>query len=98
MIPTSSQATTSVPINKSRIYAKKNKEIPIHAGWALDARTVTDSVFQVVTLMTTTGYMTYDYVLWPTFSQMVVKAWMTASYQGIPAIFRQITSATVRPM
>ena len=40
----------------------------IHAGWALDVRTVTDSVFQVVTLMTTTGYMTYDYVLWPTFS------------------------------
>ena len=30
--------------------------------------------------------------------EMVVKAWMTASYQGIPAIFRQITSAAVRPM
>ena len=44
----------------------------IHAAWALDARTVTDSVFQVVTLMTTTGYMTYDYVLWPTFSQVVL--------------------------
>ena len=44
----------------------------IHAGWALDARTVTDSVFQVVTLMTTTGYMTYDYVLWPTFSQVIL--------------------------
>ena len=44
----------------------------IHAGWALDVRTVTDSVFQVVTLMTTTGYMTYDYVLWPTFSQVVL--------------------------
>ncbi len=43
-----------------------------HATWALDARTVTDSVFQVVTLMTTTGYMTYDYVLWPTFSQIVL--------------------------
>ena len=43
-----------------------------HASWALDARTVTDSVFQVVTLMTTTGYMTYDYVLWPTFSQVVL--------------------------
>ena len=43
-----------------------------HAGWALDVRTVTDSVFQVVTLMTTTGYMTYDYVLWPTFSQVVL--------------------------
>jgi len=42
------------------------------ASWALDARTVTDSVFQVVTLMTTTGYMTYDYVLWPTFSQVVL--------------------------
>lgn len=44
----------------------------VHAGWALDARTVTDSVFQVVTLMTTTGYMTYDYVLWPTFSQVIL--------------------------
>ena len=44
----------------------------LHAGWAFDARTVTDSVFQVVTLMTTTGYMTYDYVLWPTFSQVVL--------------------------
>lgn len=44
----------------------------LHAGRALDARTVTDSVFQVVTLMTTTGYMTYDYVLWPTFSQVVL--------------------------
>ena len=43
-----------------------------HASWTLDARTVTDSVFQVVTLMTTTGYMTYDYVLWPTFSQVVL--------------------------
>lgn len=44
----------------------------LHASWALNARTVTDSVFQVVTLMTTTGYMTYDYVLWPTFSQVVL--------------------------
>lgn len=44
----------------------------VHAGWALDARTVTDSVFQVVTLMTTTGYMTYDYVRWPTFSQVIL--------------------------
>ena len=43
-----------------------------HAGWALNARTVTDSVFQVVTLMTTTGYMTYDYVQWPTFAQTVL--------------------------
>ena len=44
----------------------------LHAGWAADIRTVTDSAFQVVTLMTTTGYMTYDYVLWPTFSQVVL--------------------------
>jgi len=43
-----------------------------HAGWAADIHTVTDSVFQVVTLMTTTGYMTSDYVLWPTFSQTVL--------------------------
>jgi len=47
-------------------------DLVLHASWALDARTVTDSVFQVVTLMTTTGYMTYDYVLWPTFSQVIL--------------------------
>lgn len=44
----------------------------IQAGWPLDIKTVTDSVFQVVTLMTTTGYMTCDYALWPTFSQVVL--------------------------
>ncbi len=44
----------------------------VHASWAFDAETVTHAVFQVVTLMTTTGYMTYDYVLWPTFSQVIL--------------------------
>lgn len=44
----------------------------VHAGWMLSLETVTDAVFQVVTLMTTTGYMTYDYVLWPTFSQVIL--------------------------
>ena len=44
----------------------------VHAGQAATFQTVTDSVFQVVTLMTTTGYMTKDYVLWPTFSQVVL--------------------------
>lgn len=43
-----------------------------HAGWNLTGKTVTDAVFQVVTLMTTTGYMTADYVLWPTFSQVIL--------------------------
>lgn len=43
-----------------------------HAGWALSGETITHAVFQVVTLMTTTGYMTYDYVLWPTFSQVIL--------------------------
>lgn len=38
----------------------------------LSGKLVTDAVFQVVTLMTTTGYMTYDYVLWPAFSQSVL--------------------------
>lgn len=42
------------------------------AGAVLNAQTVTDAVFQVVTLMTTTGYMTCDYVLWPAFAQMVL--------------------------
>lgn len=43
-----------------------------HAGWSFTGKTVTDAVFQVVTLMTTTGYMTADYVLWPTFSQVIL--------------------------
>lgn len=47
-------------------------DVVIHAGQLLNFETVTDAVFQVVTLMTTTGYMTYDYVLWPTFSQVVL--------------------------
>ena len=47
-------------------------DLIVHAGWSLNATTITDAVFQVVTLMTTTGYMTYDYVLWPTFSQTVL--------------------------
>lgn len=44
----------------------------VQSGELLSAQTVTDAVFQVVTLMTTTGYMTRDYVLWPTFSQVVL--------------------------
>ena len=47
-------------------------DLIIHAGQAAGLQTVTDSVFQVVTLMTTTGYMTKDYVLWPTFSQVIL--------------------------
>ena len=43
-----------------------------HAGEIFSFQTVTDAVFQVVTLMTTTGYMTRDYVLWPTLSQVVL--------------------------
>lgn len=47
-------------------------DVAVHTAQAIDLQTVTDSVFQVVTLMTTTGYMTYDYVLWPTFAQVVL--------------------------
>ena len=47
-------------------------DVVVHAGQLLNFETITDAVFQVVTLMTTTGYMTYDYVLWPTFSQVVL--------------------------
>ena len=43
-----------------------------HAGELLSLQTVTDAVFQIVTLMTTTGYMTRDFVLWPTLSQVVL--------------------------
>ena len=44
----------------------------VQSNTAFDAETITNSVFQVVTLMTTTGYMTCDYVLWPSFAQMVL--------------------------
>ena len=47
-------------------------DLAIHLGERICTQTVTDAVFQVVTLMTTTGYMTRDYVLWPTFSQMIL--------------------------
>lgn len=47
-------------------------DLLVHAGEVFSTQTVTDAVFQVVTLMTTTGYMTRDYVLWPTFSQVVL--------------------------
>ena len=36
------------------------------------SQTVTDSAFQVVTVMTTTGYATKDFALWPTTSQVVL--------------------------
>ena len=34
--------------------------------------TLRDSIFQVVSLLTTTGYMTDDYDLWPTFAKMIL--------------------------
>ena len=45
-------------------------------GQALNARTITDAVFQVVTVVTTTGYATVDFALWPTFSCMILFALM----------------------
>ena len=42
------------------------------AGQAFNAKTVTDAVFQVVTVATTTGYATTDFALWPTFSIAVL--------------------------
>ena len=47
-------------------------DLLVHAGEVFSTQTVTGAVFQVVTLMTTTGYMTRDYVLWPTLSQVVL--------------------------
>ena len=47
-------------------------DLVVRAGRMLNLDTVTDAVFQMVTLMTTTGYMTDDYVLWPAFSQIVL--------------------------
>ena len=36
------------------------------------AGSLLDSAFQVVSIMTTTGYATADYDLWPTFSRMII--------------------------
>ena len=47
-------------------------DLVVHLGELLSVQTVTDAVFQVVTLMTTTGYMTRDFVLWPTLSQVIL--------------------------
>ena len=35
-------------------------------------RAITDSAFQVVTIMSTTGYATVDFALWPTFCLMII--------------------------
>jgi len=40
------------------------------------ADSFTDAAFQVVTIMTTTGYATRDFALWPTFSRSVLVALM----------------------
>lgn len=37
---------------------------------------ITDAVFQVTTVMTTTGYATRDFALWPTFSRCILVALM----------------------
>ncbi len=47
-------------------------DVFVHMAQLPTPQSVTDAIFQVVTLMTTTGYMTYDYVQWPTFSQVVL--------------------------
>lgn len=40
------------------------------------SQTFTDSAFQVVTIISTTGYATKDFALWPTTSQVVLTALM----------------------
>ncbi len=41
-------------------------------GYTDFGRALTDSAFQVVTLMTTTGYATANYIEWPAFAQMIL--------------------------
>lgn len=60
---------TAVTLGASAIITA---DLALRAGRLLNVETVTDAVFQLVTLMTTTGYMTDDYVLWPAFSQVVL--------------------------
>lgn len=44
----------------------------ISGGYASISKGVRDSFFQVTSIITTTGYATADYELWPTFSKMVL--------------------------
>lgn len=40
--------------------------------WSSFFKLFTDSTFQTVSIMSTTGYMTSDFQLWPTFSKMIL--------------------------
>jgi len=40
--------------------------------WSSFFKLFTDSTFQAVSVMSTTGYMTSDFQLWPTFSKMIL--------------------------
>lgn len=44
------------------------------AGFSALSKIFRDTVFQIVTIITTTGFMTSDYDLWPTFSKMLIFA------------------------
>ncbi|MDD7347285.1 MAG: TrkH family potassium uptake protein [Clostridiales bacterium] len=47
-----------------------NSDKPIH--WNSFFKLFTDSAFQAVSIMSTTGYMTSDFDLWPTFSKFIL--------------------------
>ena len=44
----------------------------IFGGFAAIGETLRDTVFQVVSVLTTTGYMTNDFDTWPTFGRMLI--------------------------
>ena len=46
-------------------------DLTLHTG-ARPADSFTDAAFQVVTIITTTGYATRDFALWPTFSRCIL--------------------------
>src|SRR5690606_9720695 len=46
--------------------------LAIHSPGGRVEATVRDALFQVVSVITTTGYATADYVLWATFAQIVL--------------------------
>ena len=48
----------------------------LHGGYADLYTAVKDSSFQVITIMTTTGYATANYDLWPAFCRMILLALM----------------------
>lgn len=67
----------------------------LKGGYEVFGKAVRESVFQVVSIITTTGYITSDYELWPTFTKMILLTLMltgacASSTGGGPKVIRII--------